>query len=214
MDRTWIMLRSGRAIDLVNPDPWAWTDAELSERLGLTTRWSGSTQWQRPLSVAQHSLLVLHLRQAMNDTPSREEQLHALLHDAEEGLLGFDPVTPLKAILGTRFHDLLAVLRCAIAARYGLPKLSNQQASKLKKADRIAAALEARYVVGWSNEAIMKQLHLPDAPATPDPLFSGSELEDGYEPWEPWCPPKAAAAFHAMLDHLNTTRCRTARELA
>jgi hypothetical protein len=60
----------------------------------------------------------------------------------------------------------------------------------------------------------MKQLHLPDAPATPDPLFSGSEQEDGYEPWEPWCPSKAAAAFHAMLDHLNTTRCRTAGELA
>lgn len=203
MERTWIMLRSGRAIDLVHPDPWGWTDAELSERLALTNRWAGSTRWGRPLSVAQHSLLVLHIRQAMAPEPDRHDQLSALLHDAEEGLLGFDPVTPLKAILGPRFHELVAGLKSAVATRYGLGTPDEDQAAALKQADRMAAALEARHVVGWTTDAVINQLRLPDLPASPDPLFSGSEREDGYEPWEPWCPAKAAAGFLQMLKHLT-----------
>ena len=62
-DRAWILLPSGGRLNLLNPDPWAWTDRDLTIGLSRTYRWGGHSCWDLPLSVAQHSLLVLVLRQ-------------------------------------------------------------------------------------------------------------------------------------------------------
>jgi len=49
--------------------------------LSRTCRWGGHSCWEPPLSVAQHSLLVLMLRQQMQPlTPG--EALRELLHAA------------------------------------------------------------------------------------------------------------------------------------
>ena len=64
----------------------AWTDADLAVGLSRTYRWGGHSVWDLPLSVAQHSLLVLVLRQQMQPheplTPG--QALREILHDAEE----------------------------------------------------------------------------------------------------------------------------------
>jgi hypothetical protein len=64
-DRAWVRLSSGRRLDLINPKPGDWTDLDLAVRLSRTYRWGGHSTWDLPLSVAQHSLLVLVLRQQM-----------------------------------------------------------------------------------------------------------------------------------------------------
>jgi 5'-deoxynucleotidase YfbR-like HD superfamily hydrolase len=60
---------------------------------------AGYSAWDLPLSVAQHSLTVLAIRQGspgLGLTPP--EALRELLHDAEEALLGgWDPITPAEA---------------------------------------------------------------------------------------------------------------------
>ena len=58
-----------------------------------------------PLSVAQHSLLVLQI-QEMEEVLMPREALRELLHDASEGLLGWDPIGPLKPHLGEPFLKL------------------------------------------------------------------------------------------------------------
>jgi len=74
-DRAYIRLQSGRKLDLLDPHPAAWTDADLAVCLSRTYRWGGHSIWDLPLSVAQHSLLVLVLRQQMQPheplTPSQ-----------------------------------------------------------------------------------------------------------------------------------------------
>lgn len=60
--RAWMRLPSGQRFDLLNPDPMAWNHTDLSIRLSRTYRWGGKSCWPLPLSVAQHSLLVLQLR--------------------------------------------------------------------------------------------------------------------------------------------------------
>ena len=65
----WTLLPSGQRLDLLNPHPCAWTDEDLAVRLSRTHRWCSDTRWERPLSVAQHSLTVLHLRQAAFPRP-------------------------------------------------------------------------------------------------------------------------------------------------
>ena len=40
-DRAWVLLPSGRRLNLVEPDPWAWTDRDLAIGLSRTYRWAG-----------------------------------------------------------------------------------------------------------------------------------------------------------------------------
>jgi hypothetical protein len=91
-DRAWVRLESGRRLNLLQPDPNGWTDRDLAIGLSRTYRWGGHSCWELPLSVAQHSLLVLVLRQKMApfDRLTRSDALRELLHDADEGMLSFD----------------------------------------------------------------------------------------------------------------------------
>src|SRR5271169_5999447 len=62
--RAFVLLKSRRRLDLLNPDPHAWTDDDLAAGLSRTIRWGGASRWEHPLSVAQHSLTVLAIREA------------------------------------------------------------------------------------------------------------------------------------------------------
>ena len=64
-DRAWVRLGSGKRLDLFDPQPDQWEDLDLAVGLSRTYRWGGHSCWELPLSVAQHSLLVLVLRQQM-----------------------------------------------------------------------------------------------------------------------------------------------------
>jgi uncharacterized protein len=61
--RAFVLLKSGRRLDPLDPDPQAWTDEDLAASLARTPRWGGSSKWEHSLSVAQHSLTVLALRE-------------------------------------------------------------------------------------------------------------------------------------------------------
>jgi hypothetical protein len=200
--RAWVLLGSGRRLDLTDPQPHDWQDRDLAVGLSRTYRWGGHSRWELPLSVAQHSLLVLVLRQQMQPhqplTPG--EALRELLHDADEGLLGFDPISPLKPHLGAAFDALTGRLRQAIAIRYGLPDWAGDDHLLHKRADHLAAASEALHVAGWSRDAIRETLGIRLAPVMADPL----PLLDGLQPWEPWPPRRAAAVFLVKLRELDS----------
>ena len=125
--RAFVLLKSRRRLDLLNPDPHAWTDDDLAAGLSRTMRWGGASRWEHPLSVAQHSLTVLTIREADGAlTPG--EALRELLHDATEFMLGWDCITPLKAQLGEPFRGLKRDSRArstpAIDCRNGRPRLT------------------------------------------------------------------------------------------
>ena len=73
-----------------------------------------------------------------------------MLHDASEGLLGWDPIGPLKDHLGEPFRQLEQRLQALVGERYASPAWDT--AAYHKAADRLAAASEACHVVGWSRE--------------------------------------------------------------
>jgi hypothetical protein len=195
--RPFVLLPSGNVIDLAEPAPDSWTDNDLAVGLSRTYRWGGHSAWPRPLSVAQHSLLVLAIREA-DGSLSSALTLYELLHDAEEGLLGFDCIAPLKAFLGEPFRLLCTRLTAAIAQRYSLPELTAAEYTLHKQADRIAAASEALHVVRWSPQQIEHTLQIRDAPLQRDPLIYGAPRGD-YRSWEPWTNEYAASAWLTRL---------------
>lgn len=194
--RAWMRLPSGSRLDLINPDPHAWTHADLATRLSRTARWGGESCWPVPLSVAQHSLLVLELRRAQSPTPlTTLDELQEVLHDAEEGFLGFDCISPLKQALGAPFAEVEARLSGAIAQRYGLPPWSEPAYASHKQADHTAAACEAVHCVGWQPVEVRTVLGISAEVLDDDPLAR----RYGDTPWMPWTPAVAAERFEAAL---------------
>src|SRR6202022_2047409 len=139
------LLPSGRRLDLLNPDPQAWTDHDLAVGLSRPYRLAGYSAWDLPLCVAQHSLTVLAIREvSCGPGLTPPDALRELLHDAEQALLGgWDPITPLKPHLGPGFDALVRRLQAAIDERYQLPAWTPASYASHKHADRHAAASEA-----------------------------------------------------------------------
>lgn len=196
--RAWVRMPSGRRLDLLDPTPFDWDDADLALGLARTYRWGGHSAWPLPLSVAQHSITVLLLRRAAGPL-SPVEQLRELLHDAEEGLLGFDAISVIKPFLGAAFRDLTRRLEQAVFLRYGLPTWNARSHAAHKRADRLAAATEAVHVAGWSAEEVRRTLKIRAQVLSEDPLAA----HYGCRPWEPWPPGLASERFLAELERLK-----------
>lgn len=198
--RAWVRLPSGKRLDLLNPTPFDWDDEDLGLGLARTYRWGGHSAWPFPLSVAQHSLLVLALRrQDKRLKPEARAELRDLLHDADEGLLGFDCISVLKPFLGAGFATLTKRLADAVFIRYGLAEWSAKDKKLHKRADRLAAASEAVHVVGWTHDEVRNVLRIPFEPLGADPLLPVY----GGVAWEPWPPKLAAERFLAELGSLQ-----------
>jgi hypothetical protein len=204
--RAWVRLPSKKRLDLLNPTPFDWDDEDLAIGLARTYRWGGHSAWPLPLSVAQHSLTVLALRRLWAPTgldPVLE--LRELMHDAEEGLLGFDPLSVIKPFLGEEFRALAARLEEAVFRRYGLPRWTAEERTIHKRADRIAAASEAMHVAGWTEDEVRRVLKIRFKPLEVDPLARLYRSK----PWQPWAADIAAERFLVELKKLQS-RLKTA----
>lgn len=208
--RAWVRLYSGKRLDLLHPTPFDWEDSDLAIGLARTYRWGGHSAWPLPLSVAQHSLLVLALhRLGSPRAADPRAELRELLHDADEGLLGFDCISVLKPFLGEAYRLLSARLEAAIVLRYGLLPWSAPERKMHKRADRVAAATEAVHVVGWTEAEVRTTLKIRYTPLAKDPLVAVY----GGQAFEPWPPKVAAARFLAELDRLRAL-CRRTEQAA
>ena len=198
--RAWVWLPSGRRLDLLNPTPFDWTDEDLAIGLARTYRWGGHSVWPHPLSVAQHSLLVLALRRDASPTGLSDlVALRELLHDADEGLLGFDPISPLKPFLGPGYAALAERLRAAIASRHALPAWTVADHKSHKRADRVAAASEAVHIAGWTPTEVRATLGIRDRITDSDPLAAWFDVP----PWAPWPADQAAERFLTVMRRLS-----------
>jgi len=197
--RAWVRMPSGKRLDLLNPTPFDWDDADLALGLARTYRWGGHSAWPLPLSVAQHSIAVMLLRRAAAPATTPLQDLRELLHDAEEGLLGFDAISVIKPFLGEGFRALTGRLEQMVFLRYGLPAWSEKEHRLHKQADRLAAASEAVHVTGWTPEEVRRTLKIRAQVLAQDPLA----VRYGCTPWEPWSPGLAAERFLLELERLK-----------
>ena len=150
--RAWQRMLSGRRLNLLDPSALDIEIEDIAHGLARVARWNGQTIGAHIYSVAQHSLLVEAIAAKLAPDASTRTRLAVLLHDAAEYVIG-DMISPFKAVIGGAYRDTEARILDAVMARFGLPAPMTKIAGDLaKKADRIAAYLEATELAGFSRE--------------------------------------------------------------
>ena len=149
--RAWQRMLSGRRLDLLSPSPDDIEIEDIAHGLARVARWNGQTIGPHAFSVAQHSLLVADIAEALNPDFSTPFRRAALLHDAPEYVIG-DLISPFKAALGLDYKAFEMRLLAAIHVRFAIPQaLPVNVTQAIKDADRIAAFYEAIGLAGFSH---------------------------------------------------------------
>lgn len=142
---------SGRRLDLLDPSPLDVEIEDIAHGLSRVARWNGQTEGRWPYSVAEHSILVEQLIHRLDPDLALKWRLATLLHDAPEYVVG-DMITPFKAVIGPDYKEVEKRLEGAVHLRFGLPaRLPAEITAKIKRADKIAAYLEATQLAGFSK---------------------------------------------------------------
>ena len=188
-DRAWQRMLSGRRLDLLDPSPMDIEIVDIAHGLARVSRWNGQTKGKFPLSVAQHSVMVERLMSQNAPKLDQRWRLAALLHDAPEYVIG-DMITPFKYALGGIYRDIESRLSEAVHIRFGLPaRLPESVERAIKRADRMAAWIEATQLAGFTEEEAGKILQRPRG--TPASIRL-----------RPVAPEKAAEMFLKAKNHL------------
>lgn len=186
--RAWQRMLSGRRLDILDPSPLDIELEDVAHGLARLARWNGQTAGTHVFSVAQHSCLVEALAVGLDPVLGREGRLTALLHDAPEYVLG-DVITPVKAAIADRFERIEERLLEAVRVAFGLPAATPAPLRRLvKRADRLAAWLEATRLAGFSPAEATATFGRPETAAgAVDPLL------------EPWPSEEAERRFLARI---------------
>ncbi len=185
--RAWQRMLSGRRLDLLDPSPLDIEIEDIAHGLARVARWNGQTVGDHPFSVAQHSILVVAITNALFPEIGAVGRLAALLHDAPEYVIG-DMISPFKAVIGPDYWGVEKRLAVAVHRRFGLPdQLPAAMASAIKTADRVSAFHEAVKLAGFERGEALKFFG--------QPRIAASRLD-----LEPWPTAVAEARFRAEFD--------------
>ncbi|MBG1230832.1 HD family hydrolase [Aestuariivirga litoralis] len=146
---------SGRRLDLLDPSPLDIEIEDIAHGLARVARWNGQTKGDHAFSVAQHCLLVGAVFVHANKAATKAERRATLLHDAAEYVIG-DMISPFKAVLGLDYKAFEKRLMAAIHIRFGLPPSDAALEAEIKKADQIAAYLEATQLADFALDEAEK----------------------------------------------------------
>ena len=152
------IMPNGQHINLINP-----TDEQLDLpaiicNLGNLTRFGGSAQQfdHKPFVVAHHLLLGLWILENVEYVPTKlaeSVKRYWLAHDAQEGSLGFDLITPVKTLVNKLAGwDILKYIEDnhskAIHEKLGLIwPVPDEINAYVKKIDNICVCTEAKYLL-------------------------------------------------------------------
>uniref|UniRef100_A0AB74UMK0 HD superfamily hydrolase n=1 Tax=Caulobacter phage BL57 TaxID=3348355 RepID=A0AB74UMK0_9VIRU len=129
-----ILCANGEYYDFTDPDSFSW-DIEVIAAGLRAPRFTAQTRSKGTYSILQHSVLASY------NVPKGFE-LEALLHDAQESVLG-DKATPFKILLPDYKHYEDLAER-AVRRRYGLPETMSPE---VKHADLVMLATEKRDIM-------------------------------------------------------------------
>lgn len=196
--RAWQRMLSGRRLDLLNPSPLDIEIADIAHGLARVARWNGQTTGDYPFSVAQHSLLVLEVFNAVSAGARPTDQLYALLHDAPEYVMG-DIISPFKTAMKGNYKDIEERILEAIHLRFSLGASRPARLVRaIKKADRQSAYFEAVSLAGFEADEARRLFGEPVLPQ-----FDLDGFDQLIRPWPTHAAQKRfEASFHKILNEI------------
>ncbi|MDA7948447.1 MAG: HD family hydrolase [Hyphomicrobiaceae bacterium] len=193
--RAWQRMLSGRRLDLLNPSPLDIEIEDIAHGLARVARWNGQTTGDHAFSVAQHSLLVERIVSELRTEFPKRWRLAALIHDAPEYVVG-DLITPFKSAIGLDYRALEDRLLQAVHIRFGLPgELPKSVSAAIKRADKIAAFLEATQLAGFADSEARRFFTAPRG-------LNAASLKE-FSALEPLSPPDAQKDFITRFQMLT-----------
>ena len=181
---SWIITRSGRKFDLLDPKPQDVVLSDIAHALAHQCRFAGHTRTF--YSVAYHSYLTSYavgkmpglvvdsgrwMIEGSTGEVRRMLELEALLHDAHEAYCGDIP-SPLRVALADRTSELESIIKRideVIRLKFHLPNIPSP---RVAEADRVMLATERRDVlaaahnVEWPSLRGVRPLDRPIKPMT------------------------------------------------
>lgn len=142
---TTILTATGRTFDLVHPLPSMVCIEDIAHHLATINRYTGAAR--RPMSVAEHALLVVEILE--RDLGVRNPMIlrAGQHHDSHEAYLN-DDSGPKKRMLrllwAINFAEVEAPIKAAVEQHFGIAAAAIEHHALIKRADNIAYATEAR----------------------------------------------------------------------
>ena len=165
--------KSGILFPLDPPDKSLITIEDIAHNLSRIPRWNGNTC--RPISVAEHSILVMQMVEDYNPDPTA--MMQALLHDATEAYIGDIPA-PFKDLIPAIGQWEKGVLWPVIAKAFDLPVVMDPA---VKKGDWIALFVEAESICKRADVATWDG-HDEYGPAAMKWIATHGTLDDKVQP--------------------------------
>lgn len=198
---SWMITITGREHHLSTWQQLANTPTieEIAHSLALINRFTGHTY--RPYSVAEHSLLVLHIARTEGASPAA--QMAALMHDAHEAFVG-DVSSPVKWTVGEQWQAFEHGQASALHEVFGLRSTMVGHRASVRRWDLTALATERRDLTAYNagDSAPWAILDTPgqEVYAMTGPAFDLTAPMQAGASWMDW-----RAAFlreHAALERL------------
>lgn len=144
---TWMITITGREHHLTSWQKLANTPTieEVAHSLALINRFTGHTH--RPYSVAEHSLLVLHIARIEGASPAA--QMAALLHDAHEAFVG-DVSSPVKWTVGEPWDAFEHGQATALQSAFQVRSTMVAHRASVRRWDLTALATERRDLTAYN----------------------------------------------------------------
>jgi hypothetical protein len=136
---TQITVASGKTIDLRAIEPHKLCVRDMAYALSNINRFNGHSL--RPISVAEHSLMVADIMERHFSVRDAAALLAALLHDGHEYLIG-DVPSPIKPLLGDAWAVLEASTQRQLLKHFGVWTAFNTYKAWIHDADMLALTSE------------------------------------------------------------------------
>lgn len=155
-------LSSGKYVDLSNLSIDDVDINDISRSLNYIYRFTGHWKDNEPLTVAEHTLLVIEICTKLFPE-DLETRLDCVIHDFAESYTG-DVATPLKRLFGQAFKDYEGAIEDIIYAKFYTPvighDLTKETYEKRKICDLLALDIERRAM--WADQK--GKHHWPEIP--------------------------------------------------
>ncbi len=138
---TMMLTASGQLIDLRWPLPELVRIEDIAAQLAKINRWNGATC--RPISVAEHTLLVVDIMERDMGITDPCALLAGMGHDGGEMISG-DMTRPCKILMGQAYAAIEIPAQRVVNIALGIRTAAHTWAAQIKEADDRAMATEYR----------------------------------------------------------------------